>query len=136
MQEITMKAVIESIPRITDFVDGELEALDCPMKEQMQIDVAIDEVFCNIASYAYPSGTGEAQVRFEFDPADRTVTLTFTDQGVPFNPLEKEDPDVSLPASERQIGGLGIFMVKKSMDNVQYTYLDGKNILTLTKKIL
>ena len=135
MKEMTLKAVIESIPRITDFVDGEQEALDCPMKEQMEIDVAIDEVFCNIASYAYPSGTGEAQVRFEFDPADRTVTLTFTDQGVPFNPLEKEDPDVTLSAEKRAIGGLGIFLVKKTMDGVEYVRRDGKNILTLRKKI-
>jgi anti-sigma regulatory factor (Ser/Thr protein kinase) len=94
----------------------------------------VEEAYVNVASYAYTPGTGPVTLKVEKSASE--IRITFLDSGVPFNPLEKEDPDVSLPASERQIGGLGIFMVKKSMDNVQYAYLDGKNILTLTKKIL
>ena len=135
MKEITLKAVIESIPQATSFVDEQLEAIECPMKAQMQLDVAIDELFCNIASYAYGAGEGKATVRFDYDPAARRVILSFIDEGVPFNPLESDEPDVSLSAEERAIGGLGIFLVKKTMDGMDYRREDGKNILTIRKKI-
>ena len=135
MKELTLQAKIENIPQVIAFVDAELEALDCAMKAQTQIDVAVDEIFCNIASYAYPEKEGEATVRFEFDPADRTASVTFLDQGLPFDPLTREDPDVTLPAEERNIGGLGIFLVKKTMDSLEYRYEQGRNILTLRKKI-
>ena len=134
MKELTLQAQIENIPRVTAFIDEQLEALDCPMKPQMQMDVAIDEMFCNISRYAYAPDVGEATVRFEFDESTRMASVTFIDSGVPFNPLEKEDPDVSLSAEERRIGGLGIYMTKKSMDEVQYAYVDGQNKLTLIKK--
>ena len=135
MKEITLKAVIESIPQATSFVDEQLEAIECPMKAQMQLDVAIDELFCNIASYAYGAGEGKATVRFDYDPAARRVILSFIDEGVPFNPLERDEPDVSLSAEERAIGGLGIFLVKKTMDSIKYRYENGQNILTIEKQI-
>ena len=135
MKEIRLEAVIDNLPKATAFVDEALEALDCPMKAAMQIDVAIDELFGNIARYAYAPGTGEATVRFEFDEAARTAILTFIDAGMPFNPLEKEDPDATLPAGQREIGGLGIFLVKKMMDDMRYERRDGRNLLTVTKKI-
>ncbi len=135
MRELTLKAAVESIPEITDFIDAELEAVDCPMKAQAQIDIAIDEVFANISSYAYGEGTGDATVRFAFDEADRTACITFIDSGVPFDPLAVSDPDVTLPAEERRIGGLGIFLVRKTMDAVEYRYEDGKNMLTIKKKV-
>ena len=135
MKELTIKAILENIPTVTAFVDEQLEALDCPMKAQMQIDVAIDELFGNIAHYAYPSGTGDATVRFDFDAATRMASITFEDSGVPFDPLQKIDPDVTLSAAERGIGGLGIFMVKKTMDNLAYRYENGKNCLTIYKTI-
>ena len=135
MKEITLKAVIESIPQATSFVDEQLEAIECPMKAQMQLDVAIDELFCKIASYAYGAGEGKATVRFDYDPAARRVILSFIDEGVPFNPLESDEPDVSLSAEERAIGGLGIFLVKKTMDSIKYRYENGQNILTIEKQI-
>ena len=135
MQEITMKAVIESIPAVTDFVDAQLEAIDCPMKAQMQINVAIDEIFSNISHYAYPGSEGEATVRFEYDPQAKEAKVCFRDHGVPYNSLNKSDPDVTLPAVERAVGGLGIFLVKKLMDRITYEYTDGMNVLCINKKV-
>ena len=135
MQELTLPAVMESIPKVTAFIDGALEALDCPMKAQMQIDVAVDELFSNIVRYAYGDGTGDATVRFSFDEQERAAEITFLDSGVPFDPLAKADPDVHQSADQRSIGGLGIFMTKKIMDDVSYTYQDGQNILKLKKNL-
>ena len=135
MKELTVPATLENIAVVTAFVDEQLEALDCTMKAQMQIDVAIDELFGNIAHYAYGSGTGDATVRFEFDEQTRSASVTFIDGGAPFNPLEKADPDVTLSAEAREIGGLGIFMVKKSMDKLEYSRENGHNELTIHKRI-
>ena len=131
MREITLDALIDNIPRLTEYVDEYLDELDCPMKARVQIDVSIDELFCNIASYAYPGSVGQATVRADY--ADGRFTLTFIDRGVPYNPLLKEDPDTSLSVDERQIGGLGIFMVKKAMDGMDYEYSDGRNIVSVYK---
>ena len=135
MKEITLPAIIENISRVTAFVDEQLEALDCPMKAQMQIDVAIDELFGNIARYAYAPGTGEAAVRFDFDADTRTVSISFLDSGIPFDPLSQAAPDINAPAEARAVGGLGIYLVRKTMDRVDYRYADGKNILTIQKRI-
>ena len=135
MKQLTIAAKVENLPQVTAFVDAELEAIDCPMKAQMQIDLAIDELFANIAHCAYAPGEGEATVIFDFDEAQRTVSLTFADSGVPFDPLAKPDPDVTAAAQERAIGGLGIFLVKKTMDGMSYRYEDGMNRLTILKKI-
>ena len=135
MKELTLPAIVESIPQVTAFIETQLEALDCPMKTQMQISVAIDELFSNIAHYAYGKEAGEATVRFSFDAAGRMAEITFMDSGVPFDPLAKTDPDVSLSLADRKAGGLGIFLVKKTMDDMAYRYENGKNILTLFKRI-
>jgi len=135
LKELTLEAVKENITAVTMFVDEQLEALECSMKAQMQLDVAVDELFTNIASYAYPSGTGNATIRLDFDPADRMFSITFIDSGIPYNPLEKPDPDVTLSADERSIGGLGIFLVKKTMDDMTYRYENNQNIVTIRKKI-
>ena len=135
MKEITIAAAVENIEVVTDFVNEQLESVDCPMKAQMQIDIAIDELFGNIAHYAYNSGVGDATVCVEIAEAPLAVVITFIDGGVAYNPLAKDDPDITLSAEERQIGGLGIYMVKKTMDEVAYEYRNGKNILKI-KKIL
>ena len=135
MKTLTLEAKIDNIPVITDFINEQLEALDCAMKAQLQIDVAIDEVFTNIASYAYTEGEGMATVRMDFAPATRLSTITFEDSGIPFDPLQQQEPDVTLSAEERPIGGLGIFLVRKTMDDVTYERRDGRNILTISKKI-
>ena len=135
MQELNIAATVENIEVVTDFVNEQLEALDCPMKAQMQIDIAIDELFGNIAHYAYNPDVGDAIVRVEVIEDPLAVVITFIDNGIPYDPLAKEDPDVTLSADERQIGGLGIYMVKKSMDDIAYEYKDGQNILKIRKNI-
>ena len=135
MKEMTIDAAIENIPAVTAFVEEQLEQYNCPMKAQMQIDIAIDELFSNIAQYAYNPKTGKATVRVEVTENPMAVIITFIDNGVPYNPLAKTDPDVTLSADKREIGGLGIFMVKKSMDDISYEYKDGQNILKIKKNI-
>ena len=135
MKELTIAATVENIEVVTDFVNEQLEALDCPMKAQMQIDIAIDELFGNIAHYAYNPEVGSATVRVEVIEDPLAVTITFIDNGVPYDPLAKADPDTTLSAEERDIGGLGIYMVKKSMDDITYEYKDGQNILKIKKKL-
>ena len=135
MREITVAAAVESIPRVTEWIDEALEGFECPMKAQAQLDVAIDEILSNIARYAYPEGPGEATVRYEYDPSRRRFAVEFLDQGEPFDPLAQAEPDTALPAGEREIGGLGIFLVKKTMDDARYRYQDGRNILRLEKTI-
>ena len=135
MKELTIAAKIENIEAVTDFVNEQLEALDCPMKAQMQIDIAIDELFSNIAHYAYNPEIGQATVRVEVIEDPLAVTITFIDNGVPYDPLAKADPDTTLSAEERDIGGLGIYMVKKTMDDITYEYKDGKNILAIKKHL-
>ena len=134
-RELTVDAAVENIPAVTAFVEAELDALDCPPKARMQLGVAIDEIMANIAQYAYAPGTGPVTVRFAFDEATRTVTLTFLDKGLPYDPRQKADPDVSLSAEDRPIGGLGIFLVKKTMDGMDYVYKHGQNILTIQKAL-
>ena len=135
MKEITVAATVENIAAVTDFVNEQLEALDCPMKAQMQIDIAIDELFGNIAHYAYNPEVGEATVRVEVTEDPLSVIITFIDGGVPYDPLAAADPDTTLSAEERAIGGLGIFMVKKSMDEISYRYENGSNILSIRKNL-
>ncbi len=135
MKELTIDATVENIPAVTDFVNEQLEEHGCSMKVQMQIDIAIDELFSNIAYYAYNPDIGPATVRVELVEEPLSVVITFIDNGVPYDPLKKEDPDTGLSAEERDIGGLGIYMVKKSMDGIAYEYKDGQNILKITKNL-
>ena len=135
MKEITIAATVENIDVVTDFVNEQLESCDCPIKAQMQIDIAIDELFSNIAHYAYNPETGDATVRVEVVEDPMAVVITFIDKGIPYDPLKKADPDTALSAEEREIGGLGIFMVKKTMDDITYEYKDGQNILKIKKNL-
>jgi len=134
-REIEVAASVDELQNVTDYVNSRLEAADCPLKVLMQIDVAVEEIFVNIAHYAYVNDGGKATVSVEISDDPKTVVITFKDSGVPYDPLKKEDPDVALSAEERQIGGLGIFMTKKIMDDMSYEYKNGQNILTLTKKL-
>ena len=135
MTKRTYKAKTESLSDVLGFVDLMLEKYECSMKLQTAICVAIEEVFVNVARYAYKDGEGDVEFAIGFDRESRTVTFRMTDGGVPFDPLQKPDPDITLPADEREIGGLGIFITKKTMDSVEYAYENGKNILTMMKKI-
>ena len=133
-EELILPAKVENLDEVQAFV-GERVGEDCSPKAQMQLDLAVEEIFVNIANYAYAPGEGKAAVRVQVSEEPRRVDVTFRDRGVPYNPLEKEDPDVTALAAERKLGGLGIFLTKQLMDEVQYEYRDGQNVLTLTKRI-
>ena len=133
MAERTFDAVLDQLDDVLAFVAEQLDLIDCPMKSRMQVQIAAEEIFVNIASYAYQPGTGKADILVETAKDPRSVTITFKDRGVPYDPLAKEDPDISLSAEDRPIGGLGIFMTKKSMDEMKYEYRDGQNVLTIRK---
>lgn len=133
MKQMNVEAVVQNIDPVTEFIGEELKAHGCSDRALLQVAVAVDEIFGNIAHYAYAEEKGDVNVRV--DVKDGFAEIIFTDEGVPFNPLKSEEPDVSLSAEERDIGGLGIFLVKKTMDNLEYEYKDGRNILKLTKRI-
>ncbi len=114
MKELTLPAARENIPAVIDFVNRELKSVGCPMKTEAQIDIAIDELYSNIANYGCDENGGEVTVMFETETDSRTVTITFVDNGLPFDPLSRPDPDVTLKARERKVGGLGIYMVNKA----------------------
>lgn len=135
MKELTMGAERENIPAIIEFIDEELTLLGCSVRTKSQIDIAIDELYSNIAKYAYDGETGQVTVTINNEQNPPAVIISFQDEGKPFNPLESKDPDVTLSAKDRRIGGLGIYMVKKSMDDVRYEYIDGKNTLTIRKTL-
>ena len=135
MTNKTFQAKIEALSDILGFVDLMLEKHECPMKIQTAVCVAIEELFVNVARYAYKDGDGEVNFGIGFDKESRTITFRMADRGVPFDPLKKPDPDITLSAEEREIGGLGIFITKKTMDSIEYAYENGENVLTMTKKI-
>ncbi len=135
MREITVAAAVEEVSQVTDFVNAQLAELGCSERIRIQVDVAIDEIFSNIANYAYGPERGEATVRVDVEEEPLCVIITFIDRGKPFDPLSRADPDITLPAAARPIGGLGLFMVKQTMDGVGYAFRDGRNILTVRKKI-
>ncbi len=129
------EATIDDVTTVTEFIESELEKIGCPMKTIIQINIAIDEMFSNIVKYGYPDAPGPVNVRFIGKEGSPSVYIRFEDEGIPYNPLTKEDPDITLSAEERNIGGLGIFMVKKTMDDIKYKYEEGKNILTIRKDL-
>lgn len=151
-KNLKILAVVKNLAQVLENVDAQLEAENCPMKIQMQVDIAVEELFVNIANYAYTPDTGDADILIETldtcpipeeyrkglsekDLKGKWLRITLSDSGVPFDPLQKDDPDISLSAQERRVGGLGIFMVKKSMDHMYYEYKDGKNHISIIKKL-
>lgn len=134
MSGLVIKAETQQLDQVLAYADEILESIDCPMKVQMQIDIAIEEIFVNIANYAYPDSEGNAEITVTPDEDSQGVKIVFEDEGIPYDPLKNEDPDITLSADDRPIGGLGIFMVKKTMNDISYEYVDGKNRLTITKR--
>ena len=131
MKEITVDAVDDNLKIVQGMISDMLEEADCPPKIMFQVEVSVEEIFVNICHYAYGDVVGQATVSAEV--ADNKLTLHFVDSGVPFNPLEREEVDITVPAEERAIGGLGIHIVKKKMDETHYIYEDGQNKLTIVK---
>ena len=135
MEIITVPAEAAALETVNAFIQEKLESINCPKRAKMQMMLAVEEIFVNISSYAYHPEVGQAEVGVDIDGDPPTVTIRFLDQGRPFNPLEKPDADITLSAQEREIGGLGILLVKKIMDQVDYAYENGKNILIIKKEI-
>ena len=135
-KEMEIEALPDNFEEVVIFVEDQLEGTACTNKVKMQLKLAIEEIFVNIAHYAYGEETGTAKVVSELDSEQGELKVRFIDQGIPFDPLKKEDPNTNLTIEDRQVGGLGIFLVKKLMDKVEYEYSDGCNILTITKCIL
>ncbi len=132
---LTVEAKVENIDPLTNLVNKQLEAMGCSPRVQSQIDIALDELLSNICHYAYGDGTGHVTVGIEEIAEENAVQITIKDYGIPFDPLAHDDPDVSLDIHERNIGGLGIFLVKKTMSDLRYEYRDGCNILTVVKTL-
>lgn len=133
--ELTVKADVSNLDKVQGFIDERLEAAESSMKAQTQIGVAVEEIYVNICHYAYKDkgGEGDATIKMKID--DGVAEIVFEDSGIQYDPLVNEEPDITLSAEEREIGGLGIFITKKTMDEVLYEFKDGKNVLTLRKKI-
>ena len=151
-KNLNILAVVDNLAQVLDSVNDQLDKEGCSVKTKMQIDIAVEELFVNIANYAYAPDIGTADILIEtmdFCPVPEEIRkdmsdqdlegkwlrVTLSDAGTPFDPLKKDDPDVTLSAQERRIGGLGIFMVKKSMDHMYYEYKDGKNHISIVKKL-
>lgn len=132
-EHLTMAATMDNLEQATGFLDAALEKLEVSPKTQLQLELALEEAYVNVVNYAYPGETGEVTLELETDPDQRLLVLRLRDHGIAFNPLEEAEPDVSLAAGERQIGGLGIFLVRKNVDEVSYEYRDGQNVLTMRK---
>ena len=133
--EITVRAEVDNLDKIQGFIEERLDAAESSPKAAMQISVSVEEIYVNICHYAYKDKGGEGDATVRMRIVEGVAEIVFEDSGVRYDPLAREEPDVTLSAEEREIGGLGIFLTRKSMDDVSYEYRDGKNILTLKKKI-
>ena len=133
MAELVVDALVENLNKVLAFVEEHLESYGCSIKAAMRIQIAVEEMYVNIAHYAYEGTLGTATILMEHLPEQGAVKIVLKDSGKPYNPLEKEDPDVTLSTEERPIGGLGIYMVKNSMDDVKYDYISGHNIFSFSK---
>lgn len=135
MNKITVPAKLDELDHVLDFINDLLEANDCVMKVKLQINIAVEEIFVNIANYAYAPKEGEAEIECSINNEPKSISICFIDSGAPYNPLEKTDPDITLSSEDRKIGGLGIYIVKKCMDQVLYEHKDDKNNFTIRKKL-
>lgn len=135
MKEITLEATVENISVVTDFINEELNKVNCSEKIKSEIDIVVDELFGNIANYAYGDTLGKAIVQIEITDNPMKASITFIDNGIKYNPLENNTPDITLSAQDREIGGLGVYIVKKLMNDIIYEYVDNRNILKIVKNI-
>ena len=134
MKELTVTTSLDQIKPVTDFVNAQLAGYGCAEEIRLELDVAIDEIFGNIIKYAYVPETGPVTIRTDVEEP-HCLVITFIDRGIPFNPLTRENPNLSQPLKDRSIGGLGLYIVKNIMDDISYRFEDGQNILTVRKNI-
>jgi Anti-sigma regulatory factor (Ser/Thr protein kinase) len=135
MNKITVPARLDELDHVLDFIEQELDIYECAVKIKLQLAIAVEEIFVNIAKYAYAPGEGSTEILCSYSDEMKAVSISFLDEGMPYNPLAKKDPDITLSSEDRKIGGLGIYMVKKSMDEVIYDYKDNRNMLTIRKNM-
>jgi len=133
MKKITIPAKIENLPQAIDFINQQLKPFEPISQAQLQLELAVEEVYVNIAKYAYEPGEGKVFISCEIDENPLQATVQFTDSGIPYNPIDNKAPDMK--SREKEVGGLGIFLIKKNVDDISYQYQDGKNILTIRKKL-
>ena len=134
-EELVIEAVVDNLDAVNLFVHKFIEQFEISKSTLMQLDLVVEEIFVNIASYAYSPNTGLVKILLNIETAPLAISLTFIDSGIPYNPLEKSDPDINLSVDDRQIGGLGIFLTKNFVDDISYQFLDGQNVLQLTKSL-
>ena len=132
MTEKIFPAEINELAAVTVFLEEELDKAEASPKLMVTFAVALEELFVNVAHYAYPGSKGT--VKIGIDTSGDSIVVQLTDSGIPFDPVAMPDPDITESAEERKIGGLGIYMVKKSMDSMTYEYKDNQNILTISKR--
>lgn len=135
MTELTVEAILENLDTVTEFINAQLEQAGCGTKIIMQTDLAVEEIYVNVAHYAYHPDIGETTIRCAVGGDPIQIEISIVDSGKPYNPLENQEPDVTADVKERQIGGLGVFLAQKVMDNISYEFKEGKNILTIYKKM-
>ena len=135
MKELCVPAKLEQLDSVLSFVDSELHQAGCEETVKTQIMVAVEEIFTNISQYAYPKQEGRVTVQLQIIESPAIAQIEIIDQGVPYDPLERQDPNITLSVEKRDIGGLGIFMVKQMMDEVSYRYKNKSNILTIRKAL-
>jgi anti-sigma regulatory factor (Ser/Thr protein kinase) len=135
VKSLTVPARIDRLDAVLDFIGLELEAHNCPPKAKARLAIAAEEIFVNIARYAYAPREGEATIEISVAGQPLVAVLRFLDRGIPYNPLEKPDPDVTLSAENREVGGLGVFMAKNIVDSIHYAHEEDRNVLTLTKAL-
>lgn len=130
LPSLTVKPALESLGRVMEFIEGEMEKAEVPLKTANKLLIAFDEAYSNVIHYS-----GAQQAEISCGTKDDVLILRICDDGVRYDPFEAEDPDTTLSAEDRNIGGLGVFMIKKMMDSLEYAYEDGHNLLTMKMKL-
>lgn len=135
MRDLKLNASKDTLYTVLDVIEAHLDKNGCPDSVKLELLIAVEEIYMNIANYAYGGEAGEVTVQMEISQDPKVCQVIFKDKGIPYDPLKREDPDISLSPQERGIGGLGIYMVKQLMDRVEYRYEDETNILLLERRM-
>ncbi len=122
---------VNEVPKMAEWIDLLAEEIGLPIDKTFQLNLALEEAVVNVMNYAFPGETNRV-FTLEAEDFDDRITFVIDDTGVPFDPTQQEDPDLTLSAEERPIGGLGIMLVRQFMSNINYEYREGHNRLSLT----
>lgn len=135
MSKIRVQAKLDNLDKVLGFVNKQLKSVRSDVKEGLQLELSIEEAYVNIVNYAYGSDGGDIEIRSKMDNNPLEITIQFIDSGIPYNPLKNEDPNISLNTEDKELGGLGILLIKNNVDQMEYEYNNGKNIFTIKKKL-